>query len=143
MKDSGVVAVDVQLSRNNGVTWETIANNITSNSYDWLVTPDSTSAGIIRVKDSYVPTRSDQSDATFAIYPGCCMAGRGNIDCSLDGAADIGDLTILVDHLFINFVPLCCSREADLDDNGSIDIGDLTLIVDHLFITFLQLDSCY
>jgi hypothetical protein len=72
----------------------------------------------------------------------CCSGFTGNVDCDgLDGV-DIGDLTMLVDHLFISFPVLCCEDEADVTSDFSVDIGDLTVLVDHLFLTFVSLPSC-
>ena len=70
----------------------------------------------------------------LTVGPGGC----GNIDGDPLGSVDIGDLTVLVDHLFITFTPLPNPGAANLDCDGagSIDIGDLTVLVDHLFITF-------
>lgn len=70
----------------------------------------------------------------LTVGPGGC----GNIDGDPLGSVDIGDLTFLVDHLFITFTPLPNPGAANLDcdSEGSIDIGDLTVLVDHLFITF-------
>jgi hypothetical protein len=71
---------------------------------------------------------------------GCCDGATGDPNC--DTSVDIADLTVVVDHLFITFAPLCCDDEADFDLNSSIDIADLTILVDHLFISFAPLPSC-
>jgi hypothetical protein len=54
----------------------------------------------------------------------------------------MGDLTIMIDHLFISFEPLCCLGEGDLDATGSAEMGDLTRLIDHLFISFEPLPAC-
>ena len=81
----------------------------------------------------------------------CCEGGRGNIflagNCdNSDTTVDVGDLTSLIDHLFINFPALCCPEEADLaplgGPDGGVDVGDLTTLIDHLFITFPALPIC-
>lgn len=78
--------------------------------------------------------------------PLCCMGPTtGNVDCDPLESIDIADLTVLVDHLFISFAPLCCKDEGNIDGivgPCSIDIADLTLLVDHLFITFTPLPVC-
>ena len=48
---------------------------------------------------------------------------------------DIGDLTYLINFLFITGVVPVCPEEADLDRVPGIDIGDLTVMIDYLFIT--------
>ncbi len=74
----------------------------------------------------------------------CCVGTVGNVDCDLLDGVDIGDLTTLIDNLFISFNPLCCKAEANCDgDSGcSIDIGDLTALIDNLFVNFTALPSC-
>ncbi|MBU0984371.1 MAG: hypothetical protein KKA42_10910, partial [candidate division Zixibacteria bacterium] len=66
-----------------------------------------------------------------------------------DQGVDVGDLTNLIDHLFINFTAICCPEEADISPaivgnppDGSVDVGDLTAMIDHLFINFPLLPGC-
>ncbi len=82
---------------------------------------------------------------------GCCQGTSvGNLDC-VPGVPDMGDLTILIDHLFISLDPLCCVAEGDVDLSGQpdpesdpacVDMGDLTVLIDHLFISLNPLPSC-
>lgn len=78
----------------------------------------------------------------FVLARDCCVGMRGNIDGSLNDTPDIGDLTLLVDYLFITFETTSCHNEASLDGVPGIDIADLTLLVEHLYITFADLPSC-
>jgi len=75
---------------------------------------------------------------------GCCLGTVGNVDCSASELPDMGDLTVLIDHLFLTLTPLCCTGEADTDLSGTlpIDMGDLTILIDHLFITLTPLPPC-
>ncbi len=73
---------------------------------------------------------------------GCCVGQTGNIDCSAGDGVDIGDLTSLIDNLFISFNPLCCEAEANTDGQGGTDIGDLTALIDNLFIGFTPTANC-
>ncbi len=77
-----------------------------------------------------------------AVLMTCCVAATGNVDCDAADGVDIGDLTALIDNLFISFTPLCCEAEANCDGSGGIDIGDLTALIDNLFITFTPLAAC-
>ena len=52
-----------------------------------------------------------------------------------------GDLTVLIDHLFVSFEDLECWEEGNLDESTpegatSISLGDLTVLIDLLFISF-------
>lgn len=88
--------------------------------------------------DLYIPTIK-----TYNADP-CCLGGGGNVDCDPNSIVDIADLTMLIDHLFIEFPSLCCRSEAnvDVDTDVTIDIADLTMLIDHLFISFQPIQSC-
>lgn len=74
----------------------------------------------------------------------CCVGDRGNVDGSPDEAATLGDLTVMIDHLFISLDPLSCPEEANVNESvdGEITLGDLTVMIDHLFVSLLPLPSC-
>jgi hypothetical protein len=76
---------------------------------------------------------------------GCCFGESiGNIDMSPDGLVTMGDLTVLIDHLFISLTPLACPTAANVDQSpdGLITMGDMTVLIDHLFIYLSTLPSC-
>ncbi len=100
-----------------------------------------------------------QARDTWGYETGWCMSGRtvtigtascctgpstGNFDGSEDNLITMGDLTVLIDHLFITLTPLDCPDEANVDESpdGLITMGDLTVLINHLFITFDPLPSC-
>jgi hypothetical protein len=74
----------------------------------------------------------------------CCIGIRGNVDNDPSQTIDIGDLTLLIDYLFITFEPPLCLLEANVDGNPDeiIDIGDLAALIDYLFITFTLPAEC-
>jgi hypothetical protein len=74
----------------------------------------------------------------------CCVGPTGNVDGDPSEIIDIGDLTALIDYLFITFAVPQCLAEANCDGsiNGIVDIGDLTALIDFLFITFAPLADC-
>jgi len=83
---------------------------------------------------------------TLVVSPGhsTCVGTAGNVDCDLLERVDIGDLTILIDHLFINFPVLECPDEGNVDGDpeGIVDVADLTSLIDHLFINFSPTAPC-
>ena len=83
---------------------------------------------------------------TLVVSPGksTCVGTTGNVDCDLMERVDIGDLTVLIDHLFINFPPLECPDEGNVDGDpeGIVDVADLTSLIDHLFINFPPTAVC-
>ena len=57
---------------------------------------------------------------------------------------DIGDITQLIDYLWISNQPLPCPEEANMDGDveGLIDITDITYLIDYLWITNTPLAPC-
>jgi hypothetical protein len=74
---------------------------------------------------------------------GCCEY-LGNVDGSLDGLVTMGDLTVMIDHLFVNLTPLVCPAEGnvDLSIDFRVTMSDLTVLIYHLFIGLSPLPSC-
>lgn len=65
--EGGSGLIDIELSRNNGGAWETIANDIAdASAYDWQVTAPASENCRIRITDAD-GSPSDVSDASFAI----------------------------------------------------------------------------
>ena len=61
----------------------------------------------------------------------------GDVDHS--HVTDIGDLTRLIDFLFISYVPIHPMKVGDVNGDCIVDIGDLTKLIDYLFISFTPL----
>ncbi|UCC43381.1 MAG: hypothetical protein JSU65_09560 [Candidatus Zixiibacteriota bacterium] len=72
----------------------------------------------------------------------CCIGTTGNVDGDPDDIVDIGDLTLLIDFLFISKEKLLCMEEANIDGTDPMDIGDLTALIDYLFISFTPPAEC-
>jgi len=74
----------------------------------------------------------------------CCAGLSGNIDGDPEETVDLGDLTALIDYLFISFTAPECMEEANVDGDlsGTVDLGDLTALIDHLFISFTPPAAC-
>jgi len=74
----------------------------------------------------------------------CCIELTGNVDNDPSDVVDLGDLTKLIDYLFISFTEPECIEEANIDGDagGLVDLGDLTALIDYLFITFTPPAEC-
>jgi len=68
-RGEGVMAVNVDVSRDGGLTWESVATNLTGTSWTWTATGPPTTSALARVFDPTAPQRRDSSDATFVIFP--------------------------------------------------------------------------
>jgi hypothetical protein len=61
-------------------------------------------------------------------------------DFDRSGGIDIGDLTFLIDFMFLlGPEPEPIILAADVTCDGGVDIGDLTVLIDHLFLSFTPL----
>jgi len=58
---------------------------------------------------------------------------RGDLDGN--ELIDISDVTMLIDHLFINLVPLNPLYAAELTHDNQVDIADLTRLIDYLYVS--------
>lgn len=72
----------------------------------------------------------------------CCVGTVGDANGSGDDIPTIGDISIIIDHLFLSVAPLGCYLEADINQSGGanptsedITIGDISTLIDYLFIT--------
>ncbi len=103
-----------------------------------------------RAVDSWGDTSSWSSPYQITIVEsGCCVGETvGNMD-NQPGIVDMGDLTRIIDLLFISLDPIDCIEEGDVDLSGQpepemtdIDMTDLTVLIDHLFISLDPLPPC-
>ncbi len=113
---------------------------------DFTFTPDGSQVGEFFITFSASDgALSDDEIVKVTVTDGsCCIATVGNVDFDSSDAVDIGDLTALIDNLFLTFTPLACPGEANCDGDAgnNIDIGDLTALIDNLFLNFTPLPSC-
>jgi len=94
--------------------------------------------------DGYVSEEGWYIDDIVVAYGGCCVDLTGNVNCDPGDIVDIGDVTRLIDYLFISNDPLCCEEEANANGStdGIVDIGDLTGLIDYLFISNTPPEPC-
>jgi hypothetical protein len=86
--------------------------------------------------DEYNPDQADSNgDGVGDVCSGCCVSVTGNVDGDGGELVDIGDLTALIQFLYIppNPEPICL-EEANCDGIGEVDIGDLTQLIQYLYI---------
>jgi len=108
---------------------------------------DSDGDGVMNMVDNcpdvYNPDQAD-SDMDGTGNACCCVAFTGNVDNDSEENVDLGDLTRLIDYLFISLAEPDCMGEANLDGDidGKIDLGDLTRLIDYLFISFSPPAEC-
>lgn len=103
----------------------------------------------MRARDYWGETTSWTSAYAVEVLPNTCCRGdsRGNLDGDALNAVTLGDLTVMIDLLFISLTPPNCWDEANLDGSlpegpGSVTLGDLTVLIDNLFISLSPLPPC-
>ena len=115
---------------------------------DSQIDPDHDSVGTHcdNCPGNYNPGQEDlDSNGIGDACESCCQGDAiGNIDGSPDDAVSLGDLSALVDHLFISLSPVICVEEANVDmsPDGQITLGDLTRLIDFLFVSLTPLPPC-
>ncbi len=82
----------------------------------------------------------------------CCLGFVGNANLDVTDAVTIGDISVMIDNLFLTGRPLACLEEADVNLSGvlidppldplDITIGDISILIDHLFIDRPVLPVC-
>ena len=89
---------------------------------------------------SSVLAESDEI-TSFGCY---CVGTVGNVNCDYRDEVTLGDVALLIDHLFISGVRLPNLQEANIngDPNCEITTGDVAMLIDHLFISGLELPDC-
>ena len=99
--------------------------------------------GVVDVPDGGIDQDCDGRDAS------CCVGRVGDANSSGEDEPTIGDISLLIDHLFISGVMPVCLREADVNQSGGryptvddITIGDISVLIDHLFISGVELSNC-
>lgn len=97
-------------------------------------------------------TPGNYSPASRVMYidlTSCCVGQVGDIN-GIDGdEPTIGDIALLIDHLFISYTDPVCLAEADVNQSGGlhptrrdISIVDVVILIDHLYINFIPLQKC-
>jgi hypothetical protein len=96
------------------------------------------------VSDAAVGAEGWYLDDIVVDQAGCCRDIAGNVDGDAEELIDIGDLTRLIDYLYIsNIEPECLSEaNVDGDTDGLVDIGDLTALIDYLYISTAPPAAC-
>ncbi|HUV31179.1 MAG TPA: M20/M25/M40 family metallo-hydrolase [Acidobacteriota bacterium] len=88
----------------------------------------------------YLTPASSQALMSKVIeYFGEAFVPADNGDLNGDQVVDIGDLTLMIDYLFISMQPLSDPNTADINSDCVIDIGDLTTLIAYLFISEIEL----
>ena len=98
---------------------------------------------------AYQPATIDGGVLNGVVTSDCCSGQVGDVNVSGADIPTIGDISSLVDHLFLDPRAFDCTAEADINQSGGsyptfydITIGDISELVDHLFITKAPLPSC-
>lgn len=79
----------------------------------------------------------------------CCVGQVGNVNASSGDEPTIGDILMLVDHLYISYTDPICMAEADVNQSGGLKparkdltMADISTLVNHLFIDGTPLHRC-
>ncbi len=103
----------------------------------------------ILVTESTPGNYSPASDIVEISLTGCCLGMVGDVNGIGGDTPTIGDVSLLIDHLFITGTMPACIAEADINQSGGpnpttddLSIGDISILIDHLFITQVAIPEC-
>jgi hypothetical protein len=114
-------------------------NNVDSGaSYSYVVVAESASG-----------TYSPASEITQVDLSVCCVGQVGDINGINGDEPTLGDIMVLIDHLYISYTDPICMTEADVDQSGGLNptrkdltLLDIMILIDHLFINYGPLHLC-
>lgn len=121
------------------IKWQVIAGgggiNGTSTNYRLSGTVGQVAVGM-GSSASYNLNQGFWQDFAAGGAPSCCVGETGDVNA--DGNDNLTDLTLLVNQLFVTFVPIPCTPEGNTNGDAACDLTltDLTLLVNKLFVTF-------
>ena len=104
--------------------------------------------------DTYLPTFEgpivDFTVPTVAgdVTSGCCgiyTGGyTGNTDCDPEGKTTLGDITRLIDRVYLSKLLLCCDANGNVDGStdGKINLSDITKLIDHVYLSKQPTSLC-
>jgi len=125
--------------------WFTHTGTATSGSNPVLVTPYSgRELDFTTYAGYYLPETREG-----AVFVRCCQGLVGDANGEGGEEPTIGDISIIVDHLYISGADLPCLGEADANLTGGVNpqyeditIGDINILIDHLYIALTPLQPC-
>ena len=101
------------------------------------------------VAESDYGNYSPSSEPLFVDVTSCCQGHVGDINGTNGDAPTIGDIALLIDHMFISYTVPNCLAEADVNQSGGLNptpedlsLVDIVLIINYLYIDFVPMRLC-
>ena len=92
---------------------------------------------------------SPASDIAQVDLSVCCIGQVGDLNGIGGDDPTLGDIMMLIDHLFISYTDPICMTEADINQSGGVNptredlsLVDVMILIDHLFINYTPLRLC-
>jgi hypothetical protein len=103
----------------------------------------------IVVAESDYGNYSPASQPLFVDVTSCCQGHVGDINGVGGDIPTIGDIALLIDHMFISYTVPECLAEADVNQSGGVNpqpddisLVDIVLIINYLYIDFVPMRLC-
>ena len=107
--------------------------------------------GLVYDVNKHGAGRIDAFEALYGVMgiTSCCQGKVGDVNNSGGDDPTIGDVSFLIDHLFITGIAIDCIAEADVNQSGGtfpteedLSIADVSVLIDALFISFGPTNDC-
>jgi hypothetical protein len=92
----------------------------------------------VRVTDSSAPSDTDSQELYIIMEPGSFIRG----DVNLDGEVNVGDVTYLINYVFLAGPQPIPWESGDVNCDGQVDIADVMYLINYLFIDGPPPQSC-
>jgi aminopeptidase N len=92
----------------------------------------------VRVTDSGAPPDTDSQELYIIMEPGSVVRG----DVNLDGEINVGDVTYLINYVFLEGPQPIPWESGDVNGDGEVDIADVMYLINYLFIEGPPPQSC-
>jgi hypothetical protein len=99
--------------------------------------------------DVFNPIQDDaDSDGVGDACEPCCgnyTGGyTGNTNCDTEGKRNLGDITKLIDRVYVSKAELCCEANGNIDgdEEDKINLADITKLIDHVYVSKTETAPC-
>jgi hypothetical protein len=95
---------------------------------------------LLSLVDQHLPVL-ESSNSCCGLYTG---GVTGNANCDQDGKLNLGDITRLIDRVYVSKSELCCDESGNVDGDieSKINLADITRLIDNVYVSRQETALC-